>query len=169
MLLHHHPTMDTLIGGNMRQRMLGRRNGAVAVALALSALAGTGVALAANQVKGASYRGEVAQKGVTVSFKVSSTGKQVTALSISNTPIYCQGGGRPIPVRFASAPISAGGTFTSTGRYVIAEGPLKGQLGTKLKISGKFLKGGREQGVLTTTWVKTPSCSGKSSYGTSKA
>ncbi len=153
----------------MRQTMLGRpKNGAVAVALALSALGGTGVALAASQVKDASYKGEVAQKLVTVSFRVSSNGKQVTALSISNTPIYCQGGGRPIPVRFANAPISARGIFTSTGRYVIAEGPLKGQLGTKLKITGKFLKGGREQGVLTTTWVKTPSCSGKSSYGTSK-
>ncbi len=153
----------------MRQRMLGRpRSGALAVALALSPLGASGVALAASQVKGASYKGEVAQKQVTVSLKVSSSGKQVTALSISNTPIYCQGGGRPIPVRFANAPISAGGTFTSTGRYVIAEGPFKGQLGTKLKITGKFLGGGREQGVLTTTWVKTPSCSGKSSYGTSK-
>jgi hypothetical protein len=153
----------------MRQTMLARGNRAVAAAVALTALAGSGVALAANQVKGASYEGEVAQKHVTVSFKVSHSGKQVTALTISNTPLYCSGGGRPIPIHFAPAAISKSGTFTSTGKYVIIEGPLKGQLGTKLKITGKFLAGGRESGVLTTTYVKTPSCSGKSSYGTTKA
>jgi hypothetical protein len=44
--------------------------------------------------------------------------------------------------------------------------PKKGQAGAKLKITGKFLKGRKEQGTLTTTYVGFSSCSGKSSYST---
>lgn len=125
-------------------------------------------ALAASQVKGGSYKGSLtpSRDGVTVTFKVSSSGKQVTALSVSNTPLYCSGGGPPTPVRFKNATISAGGTFSSAGQWVIKEGPKKGQVGTKLKITGKFLKGGAEQGTITTSYVGAASCSGKSSYAT---
>lgn len=138
------------------------------VAIAVGALGYTGVALAANQVKGASYSGALAspRSSYLVSFKVSASGKQVTALKISNTPFYCSGGGRPVPVSFASATISKAGTFTSTGKYVIVEGPLKGQVGTKLEITGRFGKHGSEQGTLVSTYPKTPSCNGKSSYTT---
>ena len=48
----------------------------------------------------------------------------------------------------------------------ISEGPKKGQVGTKLKITGKFLKGRGEQGTITTTYVGFPNCSGKSTYST---
>src|SRR6185312_4766971 len=125
-------------------------------------------ALAASQIKGGSYTGSLvpSRDGVLVSFKVSSSGKQVSALTITNIPLYCSGGGKPIPVHFKNAQISSKGTFSSTGKYVIAEGPKKGQIGNKLKITGKFLKGGKEQGTLTTTYVSFASCSGKSSYST---
>lgn len=125
-------------------------------------------ALAANQVKGGAYKGGLmpTRDGVVVNFKVSSGGKQVTGLTVSNTPLYCSGGGKPTPVHFKSASISSNGTFSSTGKYVIAEGPKKGQVGTKLKITGKFLKGGKERGTLTTTYVGFSNCSGKSSYST---
>ncbi len=136
----------------------------VAVALLIVASA----ALAASQVKGGSYKGSLtpARDGALISFKVSSSGKQVTALSVSNTPLYCEGGGPPTPVRFKNASISAAGTFSSTGQWVIKEGPKKGQVGTKLKITGKFLKGKAEQGTIATTYVGFPSCSGKSAYNT---
>ncbi|MFZ1154796.1 MAG: hypothetical protein WAN93_07825 [Solirubrobacteraceae bacterium] len=139
---------------------------AVGVLLALVALATT--ALAAGQVKGGVYKGGLmpSRDGVVVSFKVSSNGKQVTALSISNVPLYCSGGGRPTPVRFKNASISTKGTFSSTGRYVIEEGPNKGKVGSKLKITGKFSKGRTEQGTLTTTYVGFANCSGKSPYTT---
>jgi hypothetical protein len=139
---------------------------AVGVLLALVALATT--ALAAGQVKGGVYKGGLmpARDGVVVSFKVSSNGKQVTALSISNVPLYCSGGGRPTPVGFKNALISTKGTFSSTGRYVIKEGPNKGKVGSKLKITGKFSKGRTEQGTLTTTYVGFSNCSGKSPYTT---
>jgi hypothetical protein len=139
---------------------------AVCVAVALLIVAGA--ALAASQVKGGSYKGALtpSRDGVVVSFKVSSSGKQVTALSVSNTPLYCSGGGPPTPVRFKNATISAGGTFSSSGQWVIKEGPKKGQVGTKLKITGKFLKGKTEQGTITTSYVGAASCGGKSSYKT---
>ena len=137
-------------------------------AAAIGVLACASAALAAASVKGGSYSGRLAapRSAYLVSFKVAASGKQVTGLKISNLPFYCPGGGRPIPVHFANATISKAGTFTSTGRYVIVEGPLKGQVGTKLKITGKFAAGGSERGTITSTFVKTPKCSGKSSYTT---
>jgi hypothetical protein len=136
--------------------------------VALAGLAVASAALGAVQVKGGSYKGSLipSNDGVLVSFKVSAGGKQVTALTISNTPIYCSGGGRAIPIHFKDAAISGNGTFSSTGKYVIVEGPKKGQVGTRLKITGKFLKGKAERGTLTTTYVGIPSCGGKSSYTT---
>jgi hypothetical protein len=141
---------------------------ALLVAIAVGVLSYCGVALAANQVKGASYSGALAapRTSYLVSFKVSGNGKRVTDLKISSIPFYCQGGGRPIPVSFASAKISKAGTFTSTGRHVIGEGPLKGQVGTTLAITGRFSAHGSEQGTLVSTYPKTSSCNGKSSYTT---
>jgi hypothetical protein len=148
--------------------MTGKYKGLSTTCVVLAALTVAGTALATNQVRGGSYSGGItpANDGVVISFKVSAGGKLVTALTISNTPLYCSGGGRPTPVHFKSASISSNGSFTSTGKYVIAEGPKKGQVGTKLKITGKFLKGGKEQGVLTTTYVGFSNCSGKSAYST---
>jgi hypothetical protein len=130
------------------------------------ALVVVSAALAASQVKGGSYTGSLipSRDGALISFKVSASGKQVTALSVSNTPLYCSGGGRPTPVHFKNAPISSKGTFSSKGNYLILEGPKKGQVGAKLKITGKFLKGRKEQGTLTTSYVGFSGCSGKSPY-----
>ncbi len=137
-------------------------------AIAACLLAAAAFAAKPSQVKGGSYAGGLipASRNIRVSFKVSKDGRNVTSLTISNTPLYCEGGGPATPIHFKNAPISSSGTFKSTGRYVIAVGPLKGQVGTKLAITGKFLKGRREQGILTTTYLKAPTCSGKSSYTT---
>jgi hypothetical protein len=146
----------------MRLRVL------IAVFLSAFALIGAGAALGATPIKGGSYSGSLAHDpAITVKFKVSSSGKRVSSLTISNTPLFCQGGGPATPVHFKNAAISAHGAFTSTGRYVIKVGPLKGQLGIELKITGKFSKGRREQGTLTTTYLKAKQCSGKSAYATS--
>lgn len=145
------------------------RSGGATVA-ALVVVGCTGIALAATQVKNGSYSGALAapRSSVTVKFKVSGAGRKVTALTVSDTPFYCEGGGRAIPVHLANASISRSGSFTSTGRFVIKEGPLKGQVGTTLKITGKFGSGGTEHGTLTSTWPKSPQCTGKSSYTTRK-
>jgi hypothetical protein len=143
---------------------------ALIAAVAVGVLGFTGAALAANAVRGAAYGGQLSapRTSYLVSFKVSANGKQVTGLAISNTPFYCGGGGPPVPVRFANATISRSGTFTSGGRYVITEGPLKGQIGTKLTITGKFGTGGTEQGAVTSSYPKSPVCNGKTSYTTKK-
>lgn len=145
------------------------RNGLFALFTALVAAAAlAAAALAANQVAGGSYKGALvpSRQGVAVSFKVSANGSRVRSLSITNIPLYCEGGGPPIPVRFKDAAISAKGTFTSSAVVRIKIGPLKGQIGERLKIAGKFLKGRREQGTLTTTYPKAQQCSGSSSYST---
>lgn len=149
----------------MRRRSQGV-TATVGVLLVLVLLASA--ALAATVVKGGSYKGALvpSTRGINVSFKVSGSGKQVTSLSISNIPAYCSSGGRPIPIRFKNASISSKGTFTSSAKFVIREGPLKGQVGETFKITGKFLKGRREQGTLTTTFPKAQACSGKSPYST---
>src|SRR5580692_9212302 len=61
--------------------------------IVVGALGCTGVALAANQIKGAGYSGQLAapRTSYVVSFKVSANGKRVTALKINSTPFYCQG------------------------------------------------------------------------------
>jgi hypothetical protein len=150
------------------RRVMRWKLGGAATALALGVVGCTGVAWAATHVANGSYSGAlVAPKSfITVKFKVTGAGRKVTGLTISDTPFYCQGGGRPIPERFANAPISKSGSFTSTGKFVIKEGPLKGQVGTKLKITGKFGPGRTEHGTLTATWTKSPECTGKSSYTT---
>jgi hypothetical protein len=137
-----------------------------ATCAAVALLVAASAAVAASQVKGGSYVGSLTptRDGVVVTFKLSSSGKQVTELSVSNTPLYCSGGGPPTSVRFKNASVSAGGTFSSSGQWVINEGPKRGQVGTKLKITGKFLKGGAELGTITTSYVGSPSCGGKSSY-----
>jgi hypothetical protein len=149
-------------------RMIGKLKGPLAAVIGLAVLLLAGVALAAAPVKGGSYTGSLIppRDGVTVSFKVSGNGKKLTGLSTSNVPLYCSGGGRPIPVHFKSAAIAGNGTFSSTGRYLILEGPKKGQVGANLKISGKFLGSGKEQGTLTTSYVGFANCSGKSAYST---
>lgn len=139
---------------------------AVGVLLALVVLAGA--AFAVNQANGRSYKGGLlpATRGISVSFEVSGSGKQVSSLTISNIPLYCSGGGPAIPVHFKNASISSQGAFTSSAQNIIKIGPLEGQVGEKLKITGKFLRGRREQGTLTTVYPKAPACGGKSPYTT---
>ena len=139
-----------------------------ATLVVLAAMFVVGAAFAAGPVKGGSYTGSLipSRDGVTVSFKVSANGKRVSGLSTSNTPLFCSGGGKPIPVHFKNAAISSKGTFFSTGKYLILEGPKKGQVGASLKISGKFLKGGKERGTLIISYAGFSNCSGISAYST---
>lgn len=148
--------------------MTGKWKGLLATLVVLAVLLVAGAALAAVPVKGGSYTGSLipSRDGVLVSFNVSANGKQVTGLSSSNVPLYCSGGGKPIPVHFKNATISSNGKFFSTGKYLVLEGPKKGQVAANLKISGKFLKGRKERGTLTTSYVGFPNCSGVSAYST---
>jgi hypothetical protein len=161
------PAANSEIGGAMGPRELaGQGRRALAAAFAIALLA-AGAALASPQIKGASYSGSLVspRTGYKVSFRVSASGRKVTRLRISNLPFFCPGGGAPIPVDFAAATISKG-RFESKGTYVILEGPLKGQVGTKLTITGKFAKGGAEHGTVSVKYPKTAACNGSATYST---
>jgi hypothetical protein len=141
--------------------------GGTLVACALTAAA----ALAAAPVKGGSYTGALAgsHPRITISFRVSASGREVENLRISSLPIYCGGSGPPgtPKIKFQNATISASGSFSSRGKDMIATGPLKGSVVATLLVSGSFSAGGREHGTVTTTYSgPAKKCGGHSAYAT---
>ena len=143
-----------------------RRAIAIAGLTATLALIAAAVAIAAT-VKAGTYTGTLKGRAITITFRVPKGAKKVTAIKISDVPLYCSGGGPPIPISFRTATISKHGTFSSKGTYFIKAGPRKGQVGARLALTGSFGKTGHESGKLTTTWVGVPhSCSGASKYTT---
>ena len=71
-----------------------------------------------------------------------------------------------MPITFTAAKISKAGTFTSTGVQHISTGPLKGQLGARLSITGTFGAGGSEHGAVTVKFPTAKSCDGTTTYST---
>ena len=136
----------------------------------LGALLTASTAGAAKPVSGATYKGTLSggQSHVSISFRVSSDGREVEAVALSGLPIYCAGTGPPnARISFRSAPISRHGTFTATGRDAIAVGPLKGTTVASLTLTGRFAPTRRANGVIRTDYVGAGSkCSGRSRYTT---
>ena len=140
-----------------------------ALGLAVAAIAaGPAVALAVAPEKGASYSGTLAapRTAIKVSLAVSANGKKVTKLRISDIPLFCSGGGPPVPITFKAVKISKTGAFKSTGVQHISTGPLKGQLGARLSITGTFGPGGSERGAVTVKFPTAKSCDGTTTYST---
>ena len=140
-----------------------------ALGLAVAALAaGPAAAVAAAPEKGASYKGTLTapRTSIKVSLAVSADGRKITKLRISNIPLFCSGGGPPVPITFKAAKTSIAGTFTSTGVQHITSGPHKGQLGARLSITGKFGAGGSEHGAVTVKFPTAKSCDGTTTYST---
>jgi len=139
-----------------------------ACGLALAAIVAV-PALAAAPRKGAVYSGSLAgaQAKISLSFRVSSSGGQVGAVTVSALPIYCAGNpppGTPSLV-FATAKISAAGRFSSTGKDTISSGPLKGSVVATLIVSGTFNSGGRAHGTVTTSYGgSAKNCGGHSNF-----
>jgi len=123
------------------------RGAAIAV---VATLASAGIALAAKQVKGATYVGHykgAAQTVEAVSFKVSSNGRKVIDLSVQ-TPFKCNGGcgGVGTPTG-GSARISRRGTFKVKLR-IPAPGPGGKSEGTDT-VTGTFHAHGKASGTVT--------------------
>lgn len=128
-----------------------RASSSRATALALAAaLAGAGVALAAKQVKGATYIGhytDAAEPVQAVSFKVSANGKKVLALTVQ-TPFKCNGGCGGVGTPTAgTAKISRKGTFKVTLK-IPAPGPGGKTEGTDT-VTGVFHKHHTASGTVT--------------------
>lgn len=130
------------------------------------ALIGTGVALAAKPLKGATYSGSFTGEVYnTISFKVSSNGKKVSSFNIPSPPAGCQGGGFG-SASGGTATVSKQGTFKVTLNIVFA--PEHKTNGTVL-ITGKFGKHGRQSGKISSTYTGKDfpaSCNATKSYST---
>ena len=132
--------------------------------LALVALLATAAtALAANPVKGAKYSGTInANGGLAISFKVTSTGKNVVRMKVPQPPIFCSGGGPPPPQIPANpARVSSTGTFKETLKY----GSI-GSIVATLKVTGAFHAHRKESGKVTVSWSADTSCNGSAGYST---
>src|SRR2546421_2206180 len=100
-----------IVSRRLRARMIGVSATALVVVLATA-----GVAMAANQVKGANYSGTInANGGLALSFKGSTHGKDVVKMKMPQPPLFCSGGGPPPPQKPAQPPpISRAGTLAAT-------------------------------------------------------
>jgi hypothetical protein len=135
------------------------------VAIALATLALAAGALAAKPIKGATYSGKINRaSNVTypISFKVTPNGTHVTAFKVPTLPVYCQGGGFGTPQSVA-AKITRTGSFKA--KLPIYFAPAHSTQGN-LIVTGKFAKGGKESGKVTTSFTHVTSCDGTSSYST---
>jgi hypothetical protein len=130
------------------------------------ALVGTGVALAAKPLKGATYSGAFTGEAYnTISFKVSSNGKKVSGFNIPSPPVGCQGGAFG-SASGGTATVSKKGTFKVTLNIVFA--PQHKTNGTVL-VTGKFGQHGSESGKISSTFTGkdfTASCDATKSYST---
>jgi hypothetical protein len=142
----------------------------VATAIALTALlavtGGAAVALAANQIKGATYKGKLSLSHASnttfsIRFKVSANGKRVGDFALANGyPIYCQGGGFGA-VQSASGTITREGTFKVKLPLYFA--PAHQRQGFVI-ITGSFAKHGNESGKVMTDFIHAGTCNGTASY-----
>ena len=145
-----------------RDRLLGKLIGSTAVGLT-AILALTGIALAASPVKGAKYSGRVKVSAtLTVSFKVSGSGKKITSLKVSpSLPNTCGYGG-PLPTDTSKPAKIKDGKFTAK----ITEKASSGTVIGTAKVTGKFLAKGKEKGTITTSLPNAKSCNGSFTYST---
>jgi hypothetical protein len=135
-----------------------------AAVLAVTAILATfGIALAAGPVKGAKYSGRVnATASLTVSFKVSRSGKKVTALKVSpSLPNSCGFGGPP-PTQTSKAAKIERGKFAAK----IKETASNGTVIATAKVTGKFLAKGKEKGDIKANLPNAQSCNGTFAYST---
>jgi hypothetical protein len=154
----------------MGPKRISQRHARAVGAVLMSAVLATGVAAAASKptFKSGTYRGTLAapRNFITVALKL--TGKKISGLTISDIPLFCSGGGRPIPIHFSKATITTTGTFTSTGKYLFTIGPFKGKVGERLTITGKFAAKGKLTGTVKVVFPNSPQCDGMTTFSASK-
>jgi hypothetical protein len=141
---------------------LGKLIGSAALAVT-AILATVGIALAAGPVKGGKYTGRVnVTANLTVRFKVTRSGKKVTALKVSpSLPNTCGYGGPPPPQTSKAAKIERG-RFTAKIRETASNGTVI----ATAKVTGKFLAKGKEKGNIKINLPNAQSCSGTFAYST---
>jgi hypothetical protein len=130
---------------------------------ALLAVIVAGVAVA-GPVKGAKYSGFATptSSGSTITWKVSSSGKKVTGIKLSQVPLFCAAGGPPVSASFKTARIKKS-AFATTAAADIKSGPNQGQPQYRLKLKVRFTKTKKATGTIAVDWFGADkSCDGES-------
>ena len=136
-----------------RSRSISIAGLALFVVLAMAAIAPAG-----TPVNGARYSGDVKTTAtLTVSFRVSKTGKKIKGLRITPTIPNSCGYGGPVPTETSKPSPIADGKFQAT---------VKLSSGEKAKVHGKFVSHHRERGTIDSTNPASPSCDGTFQYST---
>jgi hypothetical protein len=140
------------------------------IAIAVMVVACGGFATAATAVapvKGGKYKGRLAapKRDIRISWTVTSDRARVAKLATTDTPIYCDAVGDPIPLRFQPIQITESGTFTASMARLITEGANKGKPQVTVTITGTFAKRRRATGTFKADWFgDSTDCDGKSAF-----
>lgn len=132
--------------------------------------AATAVASSAIKPRAGTYKGTLVAPRTEYAVTLTVSNGKLSKATLSNIPLYCSSGGPATPVKFASSKIApTTGAFSTTGKYSIKVGPYKGEVGEKLKLSGRFKSNGTVSGVLATTFVLNgPRCTGKTAFSAAR-
>lgn len=127
------------------------------------ALIAAAIAFAASPVKGAKYAGHLkVASSEKVTFKVSPSGTMVTSVRVKPyLPNKCGNGGTPPPEVSKPAKIK-NGKFSAVVKAELSNGLVSGMV----TVTGKFLPGGKERGVVKAPLPGAPECAGNFPYTT---
>jgi hypothetical protein len=142
---------------------------ALAAVASLALLSATAVASSTVKVKSGTYKGTLTAPRTLYKVTLTVAHAKLEKATLSNIPFYCSSGGPATPVKFAAAKISHSGQFSTQGNYLIKLGPLKGKVGEKMQMSGRFKSNGTVAGTLRTAFVlNDPHCTGKTTFSASR-
>lgn len=135
-----------------------------AATVALVALAA--IALAASPVSGAKYSGHLKLSSAdTVTFKVSASGKKVIGVKVMpEIPNHCGSAGGTLPLQVSKPAKIKNGKFSAVVEETLSNGAVSGTA----TVTGKFLSGGKEMGMVKNPLPGAKECAGNFPY-TAKA
>jgi hypothetical protein len=130
----------------------------------MAIVAAPAVAGSTVKPKSGTYKGSLAAPRTDYIVSLHVAHGKLTKAHLSNFPIYCSGGGPPIPITFSGDTVSKTGKFTTKSDYKIKLGPLKGKIGNRFVLSGTFTSDGTVSGKLKTVDLNVPKCGGTSAF-----
>jgi hypothetical protein len=136
----------------------------IATGATVAIVAASAIASSTVKPKSGTYKGSLAAPRTAYTVSMHVAHGKLTKANLSNFPIYCSGGGPPIPITFPRAKVSKTGRFTTKSDYKIKLGPLKGKIGDRFVLSGAFTSHGTVSGKLKTVDLNIHKCGGASAF-----